>query len=97
MENQFKQRISKDQKFVLREISDSDVLTLYRRQIACWLGDRIADESQERLKLPQFQFHPFSQEQVLEMAKQKGLREILQEFDARFRASMLESPPDEHP
>jgi len=95
MEKQFQQRISRDQKFVLREISDTDILALYRRQIACWMGDHISEESRERLKAPQFEFHPFSQEQVLGMAKQKGIREILQEFDAAFRATMLESPPDE--
>ena len=95
MERQFQQRISRDQKYVLNRIDDAEVLALYCRHIDNWSADRLSDDARERLAAPRFAFHPFTQEEVLEIGRQKTLRTMLETFDERFRACMLESPPDD--
>lgn len=91
MERQFQQRIHRDQKLVLREIEADEVLAVYRRRIDHWLGNGVESESvHKRLGDPRCRYLPFAQEEVLEMSRQKTLREFLDQVDRQFRGQMLE-------
>jgi hypothetical protein len=86
MERQFQQRIRRDQKFVLREIDGTEVLSVYRRRVRYWLGDGAdTQELRNHLDDPRFQYLPFSQEEILDWSRTKTLREILDDLDGRFR------------
>jgi hypothetical protein len=84
MEPQFHQRIYRDKKFVLDEVEDKDILAIYRRRLELWRGDHLK-ELEPLLSRPQFHYLPFTQEEVLVMARQKTLRDMLEVFDGAFR------------
>jgi hypothetical protein len=84
MERQFQQRIHHDQKFVLQEVEDRDILSIYRRRLEMWRGDGLPQLA-PLLARPRFQYLPFSQEEVLARGRQKTLREMQEVFDRDFR------------
>ncbi len=84
MERQFQQRIHRDQKFVLQEIEDSDILAIYRRRVELWRGDSLR-QIEQLLACPRFHYLPFTQEEVLAKGRQKTLREMQETFDCDFR------------
>lgn len=84
MERQFQQRIHRDQKFVLQEIADSDILAIYRRRVQLWRGESLP-QIEPLLARPRFHYLPFTQEEVLAKGRQKTLREMQEAFDRDFR------------
>ncbi len=88
MERQFKHRISRDPKFVLREPKPEEYLAIYRRHLQRWLGEPDPDLA-GHLQDPRHQFEPFSAAQVAELCKRKTLREALGVLDQSFRREML--------
>jgi hypothetical protein len=88
MESQFRQRISRDQKFVLREIDDQEILAIYRKRLELWREGRFSEDLQELLSLPGYDLLPFRQEEILEMARKGSLRDKLETFDRQFRETM---------
>jgi hypothetical protein len=89
MERQFQHRIRRDQKFVLREIHDDELLSVYRRRVALWLGEDNA-ELRRQLAEPEYRYLPFTQEEILGFSRQKLLREALEEMDRRFRGYLVQ-------
>jgi hypothetical protein len=88
LEKQFQDRIRREERFVLHEIEDSEVLSLYRRRLDRWLGLK-EEELRGLLAVPGNAYLPFEQKEVLELAGQKTLRDMLAAFDAAFRARLL--------
>jgi len=93
MEKQFQHRIQRDQKYVLREIQSDEILAIYRRRVARWLGDANA-QTQSLLKDERFRYLPFRAEEVIEFGRPQApasvnqgtsLRDILERMDQRFR------------
>jgi hypothetical protein len=88
MEKQFQDRIRRDERFVLHDIEPAETLDLYRRRLERWLGP-----GQETLRRTMEEcgnpYLPFDQARVLEMAETKTLRDMLEEFDTRFREILL--------
>jgi hypothetical protein len=86
MERQFRERIHRDQKFVLREIPDGEILAIYRKRIQKWLGD---DEEVEQTRLliedARHQYLPFDQDGILKIGRTRTLRSFFDELDSRFR------------
>jgi hypothetical protein len=88
MEKQFQDRIKRDQRFWLHDIPEDEILTLYQQRVSSWLGTD-PDGLREKLADPAFRFLPFNQQQVLDMSRQKTLREMLDEFDIQFRTALM--------
>ena len=84
MERQFRDRIQRDQKFVLERVADEDVLAIYQRRLELWRGDHLSQLS-PLLRQPRFAYLPFRQEELIEKAHQKTLRQLLETFDGDFR------------
>jgi hypothetical protein len=91
MEAQFRDRIQRDHKFVLHAVEDPEVLALYRRHVENWLGP-VSGEVLPRIKELGNPYLPFDQRQVVEMARRRTLRDMLREFDRRFREVMVNLP-----
>ncbi|MCE9534013.1 MAG: hypothetical protein K8T89_23255 [Planctomycetes bacterium] len=89
MERQFQQRIHRDQKFVLEGLEDGDILAIYRKHLESWRNGQMS-QLVEYFDRPQFQFVPFTQEQVLEQGRRKSIREMLEIFDREFRTFLIE-------
>src|SRR5262249_17571820 len=84
MERQFQQRIYRDKKFVLEEVEDRDILAIYRRRLELWREGRLKD-LEPLLSKSRHHYLPFTQEEVLAMARQNTPREMLDVFDRDFR------------
>jgi hypothetical protein len=93
LERQFQQRIRRDPNFVLHEVENSEVLTLFRKRIDSWLQEAPAHVRRE-VDAPAFRYLPMTQEEVLQLAEQKTLREMLFAFDQSFRDGMIKPGPD---
>jgi hypothetical protein len=90
MERQFKDRIRKDERFVLRQPSPEQVLELYRCRLHAWLA---ADSFHQGLynALDEIeQYLPFQAAEVIKIGGGQSVRAALEEFDNRFRKSLLE-------
>jgi hypothetical protein len=87
MERQFRQRIHRDHKFLLRELTDTEVLAVYRRRIQLWLGAALP-EVRGLLDDPRFTYLPFCADDIVAYCRMKTLRECLDEMDRHFRAEM---------
>lgn len=91
MERQFRDRIRDDYRFVLREIPDDEVLSVYRQRVRAWLGKHPG-------LLTEFQalanpYLPFDQGKVLEVVQRdRRLRVILEVFDKKFRDYFEQMP-----
>jgi hypothetical protein len=88
MEKQFQDRIKRDQRFLLHDIPENEILALYQQRVSNWLGSD-PEGLREKLANPAFRFLPFTQQQVLEMSRFKTLREMLDEFDRQFRQALM--------
>jgi hypothetical protein len=89
MEVQFKDRIRHDPSFVLQRLENREVLALYRRRVAGWIGEGRKDLS-DKITLAGYPYLPFEPGLVLEMAEQQTLRNMLVVFDEQFRKRMVE-------
>jgi hypothetical protein len=96
MEIQFRHRIRRDQKFILREIPNEEILSVYRRRIDNWLGEALADIRKQFDDL-RYRYLPFDQETVLNFCRFKTLRESLQTLDERFRKYLTDDVTDQDP
>jgi hypothetical protein len=94
MEAQFQERIRRDQRFVLHEIEDDEILLLYKRRMDKWLADA-PPEVRESPLYARNPFLPFTQEEVLDFSRKKTLRQILEEFDLRFRKYLVDIPSED--
>jgi hypothetical protein len=88
MERQFRSRIHRDHKFLLHELSDVEILSVYRRRIQAWLGDALPDV-RPLLDEPRFTYLPFRAEDIVAFCRAKSLRESLEEMDVRFREQII--------
>ncbi len=84
MERQFKSRIVRGDKFVLQAIPSDEILAVYRRRIARWLGDANA-EIHSQLEDPRYRFLPFRAEEIVQVSQTRSLREFLVEIDELFQ------------
>jgi hypothetical protein len=84
MERQFQQRIHRDQKFVLQDVEDSDILAIYRRRVELWRGESLP-QIEELVTRPLFHYLPFTQEEVLARGRRMTLRKMQETFDHDFR------------
>jgi hypothetical protein len=84
MEQQFRDRIHRDQQFVLRELQPGDILAVYRRRIDHWLGNAFLD-IRAPLENPLFRYLPFGPEEVVKTCAHRPLRQGLEALDERFR------------
>src|SRR5262249_5163749 len=96
MERQFQQRIRRDQKFILREIPDGELLAVYQRRLANWL-EGADGEARHLVAEPPFQFLPFKQDELLGFCRRLTLRQALEQMDIRFRQYMVEEVTDADP
>lgn len=98
MEKQFKDRISRDPRFMLTRVQDAEVLELYKRRLACWMKrGQEAAACQEILESNDACYAPFTTQELLALAGQRPLRGVLDEFDLRFGNFMLEEITDQDP
>jgi hypothetical protein len=89
MEGQFRDRIKRDQRFLLHEVKNEDILRLYQKRLQYWLGNDLND-IREQLDSPGFSYLPFTQEELLGISRTKTLREALTDFDREFRNKLKE-------
>ncbi|MGL4550793.1 MAG: ATP-binding protein, partial [Gemmataceae bacterium] len=88
MERQFHDRIRRDERFALKYIEDAELLALYRRRLERWIGPG-EDDLKTCITAASQPYAPFDLPQVLELAKQKNLRDALAGFDKAFRDRLL--------
>jgi hypothetical protein len=96
MEGQFRDRIRKDQRFILESIPDDEVLNLYRRRVDRWLGPKLANDLVPRREVAGNHYLPFTQVEVLEMSRRLPVRAMLEKFDAEFRRHLTEKVVSEY-
>ncbi len=89
MELQFQQRILRDQRLFLSDVSDDEVLAVYRHHVERWRRGR-ATHIEAMCATPDFAYLPFTAREVVDKAKQLTLRQMLDRFDADFRVYMNE-------
>lgn len=89
MEGQFRDRIRQDPVFILKDISQEEAENLYHNRIQHWLGE---ESGQVLAKLNQLQapFLPLTRGEVAELSRTSTLRQMVRNFDARFRQRLLE-------
>ncbi|MDB5308405.1 MAG: hypothetical protein JWO38_2607 [Gemmataceae bacterium] len=86
MERQFKDRIRKDERFVLRQPSAEEVRDLYRTRLDGWLADDpVLQGVYRELDDP---YLPFGAERVVELGGLRPVRGALEAFDEAFHAAM---------
>jgi hypothetical protein len=86
MERQFKDRIRKDERFVLRQPTPEEVRGLYRTRLDGWLADDpILRGMYRELDNPSL---PFGAERVAELGGREAVRGVLEVFDAAFHESL---------
>ena len=90
MEAQFRQRISRDRKFVLEAVADAEILAVYKRRIELWTRGKLTSDLEKLLARPEFEYLPFTQEEILGLSRQKVLREALVTFDEKTRQYLNE-------
>jgi energy-coupling factor transporter ATP-binding protein EcfA2 len=89
MERQFKDRIRKDERFVLRQPTPEQIRDLYRARLADWLeGDPLLAGLYSDLE-PAEQYLPFGSDRVVEIGRDNSVRATLEAFDAAFHRSMF--------
>jgi hypothetical protein len=96
MERQFKSRIQRDYKFVLREMTGMEVLAVYRKRVLHWLGEALPD-IRPQLDDPRFMYLPFRAEDVAKFCQGKTLRDSLEEMETRFRNEIVQGVTLEDP
>jgi hypothetical protein len=84
MERQFRSRIHRDHKFLLRELTDGEILAVYRRRIQLWLGDALP-ETRPLLEDARYTYLPFRAEDIVGFCRAKSLRDSLEQMEIRFR------------
>jgi hypothetical protein len=88
MERQFKDRIRKDERFVLRQPTVEQVRELYRARLTAWL-EREALTQGVYLELDESeQYLPFDAERVVEIGGRTSIRNALEKFDVAFREAL---------
>jgi hypothetical protein len=86
MERQFKDRIRKDERFVLRQPTSEEVRGLYQTRLDGWLADDPILQGMYRgLDDP---YLPFGGERVAELGGREAVRGVLEAFDAAFHESL---------
>ncbi|QJW94027.1 hypothetical protein [Frigoriglobus tundricola] len=88
MERQFKDRIRKDERFVLRQPAPVEIQSLYRARLAAWLADDPIQQEHFAALPADEQYLPFGPEQVVEIGGTQSLRAALEQFDLRFKEAL---------
>ncbi len=90
MEQQFRDRIRKDERFVLRQPTESEITRLYRSRIEKWLSDSPDLLARYReLPIPE-QLLPFTRSEVGTIASGLPVRGALEVFDKQFEKQLRE-------
>ncbi|MCE9564382.1 MAG: ATP-binding protein [Planctomycetes bacterium] len=88
MERQFKDRIRKDERFVLRQPTPDEIQTLYRARLAGWLSDDLLQQGLYT-NLPEAdQYLPFDADKVVAIAGTQSVRAALEALDPAFREAL---------
>jgi hypothetical protein len=91
MEIQFRDRVRSEQRFILGEISETEVLALYRQRIHCCVKNALP-EVRDKLQQLGDPYLPFASSQVVEMAQRRTIRSMLEQFDQQFREALDDMP-----
>lgn len=88
MERQFKDRIRKDERFVLRQPSPAEIQALYRARLAGWLADDPAQQAAYAALPEAEQYLPFDPDRVVAVGGTQSVRVALEAFDPQFKAAL---------
>lgn len=88
MERQFKDRIRKDERFVLRQPTPDEILTLYRARLAGWLSDDLLQQGLYTNLPESDQYLPFDADKVVAVAGTQSVRAALEALDPAFREAL---------
>ncbi len=89
MERQFRDRISRDPRFVLRSLQLQEALALYERRINLWLGND-PDGLRDRLHETDNPYLPLDRDAIAGALNETTLRSLLRHYETRFREALGE-------
>lgn len=88
MERQFKDRIRKDERFVLRQPTPGEVQALYRARLSGWLADDPSQQAQFGALPEAEKCLPFTPDEVVKIGGTQSVRAALEAFDPAFEKAL---------